>query len=147
MILNEIDQHIFSYCDECTKIILAITYPEKFTIDTKPLCSFAALNNHLNILIWARQNNYDWDPTVCNYAAKNGNLEMLIWAKENGCKYDTEIGYNAAKYGKLEVLKWAKLNKCTSPYICANAAEGDQLEILIWARQNGYKWDSSICSI
>ena len=45
----------------------------------------AALNGHLEVLKWARENGCPWDSFTCSYAALNGHLEVLRWAKENGC--------------------------------------------------------------
>ena len=46
----------------------------------------AACNGHLDVLKWARENNYVWDHYTCSYAARNGHLHVLKWARENGCE-------------------------------------------------------------
>src|SRR5579871_3383881 len=38
-------------------------------------CYNIAALGYLNILIWARQNNYQWNFNTCAYAAQNGHLE------------------------------------------------------------------------
>ena len=59
----ELDQLIFSYSDTCTKLILDITYPNKFFVDkfTYHPCSEAARNGHLNLLIWLKDHGYNFD--------------------------------------------------------------------------------------
>ena len=49
---------------------------------------------------------------VCNIAAHNGWLDLLIWARQNDCEWNSDVCGNAAWNGHLEVLKWAKLNGC-----------------------------------
>ena len=51
-------------------------------------CVYAAVNGHLEILKWARENGCPWDKCTCTYAASNGHLEVLKWARENGCPWD-----------------------------------------------------------
>jgi len=33
-------------------------------------------------LIWARENGCPWNEETCAYAAINGHLDLLIWARE-----------------------------------------------------------------
>ena len=51
-------------------------------------CANAALNGHLEMLKWARENGCDWNSDTCANAAINGHLEVLKWARENGCQWD-----------------------------------------------------------
>src|SRR2546427_226255 len=90
------------------------------------------MNNYLQ-LIMNHQNN-DMVDYICTYAAMNGHLEILKWARENGCKWETWTCAYAAKNGHLEVLKWARGNDCGqrcdwNSYTCANAAENGHLEV------------------
>src|SRR5437870_536459 len=43
------------------------------------ICAKIASLGYLNILKYARDNDYPWDRFTCAYAAKNGDLEMLRW--------------------------------------------------------------------
>ena len=52
-------------------------------------CSMIALEGHLEVLKWARENGCEWDYLTCAYAAKNGHLEVLKWARENGCDWNS----------------------------------------------------------
>ena len=53
-------------------------------------CSFAALNGHLEVLKWARENACPWDSYTCSYAVANGQLEVLKWLEENNCPCNGE---------------------------------------------------------
>ena len=50
----------------------------------------AALNGHLEVLKWARENGCEWNSNTCANAALNGHLEVLKWARENGCEWDSD---------------------------------------------------------
>ena len=80
---------------------------------------------------------------VCTIAAKNGWLDLLIFARENGCKWDSYTCSNAAENEHFEILKWAKENGCEwDSSTCSYAAENGHLEILKWAKENGCEWNS-----
>jgi hypothetical protein len=51
-------------------------------------CTFAALNGHLEMLLWARENGCPWNDNTCWGAAEGGHLEVLQWARANGCPWD-----------------------------------------------------------
>ena len=61
------------------------------------VCNIAAENGWLDLLIWAKQNGYEWDSYVCCIAAYNGHLEVLKWARLKGCDWDSYVCYYAAK--------------------------------------------------
>jgi hypothetical protein len=54
-------------------------------------CDFAANYGNLDILKWARSNNYFWDSYTLKCAAKNGHIDVLKWAKSNGCSWNNSI--------------------------------------------------------
>src|SRR6185369_5548540 len=76
------------------------------------VCYIAAQNGWLDLLKWARQNEYPWNSWTCSDAALNGHLEVLKWARQNGCEWNSIVCSYAAENGHLEVLKWAKLKGC-----------------------------------
>ena len=49
------------------------------------VCDIAAENGWLDLLIWAKLNDYEWDYWTCNNAARNKHYEVLEWIKLNGC--------------------------------------------------------------
>ncbi len=110
-------------------------------------CSSASLNGHLGCLKWARKNGCEWNQYTCAYAAQNGKLECLKWAREKGCEWNEYTCSLAASNGHLEILKWARENGCVWDFeTCEFAAENGQLECLIWARENGCDWNKNTCS-
>ena len=48
----------------------------------------AALNGHLHVLQWARENGCPWNEETCAHAAMKGHLEVLKWAREHHCPWD-----------------------------------------------------------
>ena len=54
----------------------------------------------------------DWDSWTCSYAALNGHLHVLKWARENGCEWNSYTCSNAALNGHFDVLQWARKNGC-----------------------------------
>lgn len=110
------------------------------------ICETAAINNHLEVLKWARANNYPWDERTCSGAAENGHLQLLQWARTNGCPWDVWTCHSAAVEGHLEVLQWAHVNGCPwNEDTCKYAAEHGNLKVLQWAHVNGCPWDESTC--
>jgi hypothetical protein len=45
-------------------------------------CRTIASYGYLEVLKWARKNDYDWDSKTCDIAAKNGHFEVLKWTIE-----------------------------------------------------------------
>ena len=55
-------------------------------------CALAAEGGHLEVLIWARENNCPWDENTLKRAAESECLEVWQWAKANGCPgWDTHL--------------------------------------------------------
>ena len=135
----------------------------------------AANGGQLDVLKWARCNNYELNDGVCSNAATGGafrrfevgtgcwlrmksdmllrkrllggHLELLKWARENGCEWDAMTCASAAKSGNLDILKWARQNGCEwDQEVGDNAVLHGHLEILDWIGNNGYEWTSQICS-
>ena len=50
-------------------------------------CASAAGGGHLEILVWARENDCPWNYLTCASAAGDGHLKVLVWARENGCEW------------------------------------------------------------
>jgi len=120
----------------------------KYYITKNNICTLAAGNGQLEVLKWARANNYPWDANTCTELAKNGHLEMLKWARANGCPWDAKTCSEAAQNGHLEVLKWARANGCPWDInTCYNSARQGHLEVLKWAHENGCPWDERTCFI
>jgi hypothetical protein len=53
-------------------------------IEKDDFCELCALEGHLLLLKWGRENGCDWDTFTCSNAAKRGHFELLKWAREQG---------------------------------------------------------------
>ena len=110
-------------------------------------CENAATNGHLNVVKWARANGCLWDEWTCSNAAANGHLNVLQWANLNQCPWDKGTCTRAAVNGHLNVLKWARANGCPwDEWTCTNAAMNGHLNVLKWARANKFPWDECTCN-
>ncbi len=134
------------------------------------LCNSAALHGKLEHLEYLKELGFVWGYNTCIYAIMNDNVNCLAFAYENDCpcdeiectttaasygsynclKYMCEKGLEtselttayAAKYGNLECLKYLRdinceWDKLTTEY----AAMNGQLECLIFACENGCTYD------
>lgn len=108
---------------------------------------YAAANNYLVLVKWAKENGAPWDERICSFASRYGHLEVLKCARENGAPWDERTCSSAAEGGHLEVLKWARENGAPwDEFTCAYAAGDGHLELLKWARENGAPWDERTCA-
>lgn len=76
------------------------------------ICTVAAGKNQLEVLIWLREKDYQWDTNTSNCAAENGHLELLIWAIDNGCpiNYD-KANEKATRNGHMKIVNWIREKK------------------------------------
>ncbi len=126
-------------------ILLELCKMKGFNMNT--VCEYAALNGHLSVLQWARENGCEWNSNTCAFAAKNGHLSVLQWSHKNGCEWNSNTCAFAAKNGHLPVLQWACANGCKwDNWTCAYAALNGHLSVLQWVRANGCKWDNWTCA-
>jgi hypothetical protein len=131
------------------RALCKITTFERIKLDKNIiLCASAAFEGYLDILIYLRENNCDWDWDTCAHASSRGHLHILKWARGNGCNWNVWTLIYAAQNGHLNILKWAIENNCFwHSYICSlqAAAYGGQLEVLKWAQENRLQWDINNC--
>jgi hypothetical protein len=66
----------------------------------------AAKKGHLECLIYAYENRWEWDESTCANAASNGHLECLIYAHEKGCPWDVETCVEAVVGGHIDCLQY-----------------------------------------
>ena len=98
------------------------------------VCCWATVTGQLELLKWARAQEYSMEMKVANAGVE-----------ENPREFFTIQGI-AAKFGHLEVLKWARENgmpRC--PFICEFACEGYQFGVLEWAVMNKVEdWEAHV---
>ena len=115
-------------------------------IKRKLTCNELAFNGYLDLLKWAKLNEWDWYPSTCASAAVGGHLEVLKWLRSNGCPWNSKTCRSATYGGHLDVLKWARENGCEwDAMVCAEAAKRGDLDLLKWLRSNGCEWDANTC--
>ena len=81
------------------------------------ICSMTAIEGSLNILIWARSNNFYWDIMTCCYAAENDHLEVLPRPSAKLIALASNLTMGSKEWLRLELLylrnsskKWAFRN-------------------------------------
>jgi Ankyrin repeats (many copies) len=107
-------------------------------------CSYAAMNGHIEMLKWLRNNAISWSRDTCGSAAKYGHLDTLKWLRQNGCPWDEQTCHAAAARGHLEILQWARANGCPWNEDTANKAKS-HLNILKWIVDNGCPVNNGLC--
>lgn len=106
LIDSESTEHICNIFIEYGCInLLQISYRQGRWMDKCAICVNSAKYGHLEILQWARQNDFPWDKYVCHNAAKYGYLEISQWIRQNGCEWDADTYTNAAGNGHLKILQ------------------------------------------
>jgi len=99
----------------CYKLKKYIVKFSKFYIGNKYICLLAGKYGHLDILIWARSINYDWDENTCIEAVSHGHLNILQYARENSCPWTVNTLLAGIEHNHVECVSFAILNGC--PYI------------------------------
>lgn len=117
-------------------------------INKKGILSGASINNHLNIIIWAHQNGCLWEQNATDHAAFCGHLNLLKWIKQNIYRWKhKQLTSNAAYGGQFKILKWLIKNKCVyNELTCSSAAQNGHLKILKWLRKNNCPWNENTCA-
>ena len=114
-----------------------ITGSNLYRKDTR-LCEAAAQGGHLDVLIWAKENDFLISTCVCENAAYYGHYDVLKWVLKNGCPVDVHTCENIAARGDLEMLCWAIENDCPlNTYVTAiGAATFGKLNIVQYIHNN-----------
>ena len=90
---------------------------------------------------------------LCTYAAGNGDMHVLIWACSQipAWPYDQHTCAAAASGGHVEILQWLRGQYPPAPWTeeaCAYAAENGHLNVLKWMRSQDppAPWDEEACA-
>jgi hypothetical protein len=90
-----------------------------------------------------------WHDHTFNDVIKNGYLEILKWAKKNDFNLPMNICYTAIFYNQLDVLKWAKKSEYylddSFGGAARQAAKLGHLEIIKWLHEEKLINDHDIC--
>ena len=107
----------------------------------------AALNGHLSIVQWVKENDYQSDDTwTLQCAARKGHKSIIQYymSLDSIYKNETAVVNSAAEGGQLELFQWlldSGFKHSTSLYFLA--CHNGQLEIIKCARKRGLEWDTS----
>jgi hypothetical protein len=66
----------------------------------------AALNGHLNIIIWVRNHTNVWLKRICEHAARKGHLEILLYVANNNLKWSKSRCSRVSKFS--HVIEWVR---------------------------------------
>jgi hypothetical protein len=112
------------------------------------VCSDAASQGYLGVLIWAKNFGFTCDKYVYAAAARSGHLHVIQWLHRNKCpngKTGKKMVVAAAEAGHLHILKWAHKNDYAFHLQEANtAAISGQLGVLKWLRRKGFRPSQNI---
>ncbi len=109
---------------------------------------YAALNGHLNILIWSNRLKFHSARDICISASTNGHLHILRWmmSLDMHCINDSTVFEPAASNGHINILKWGFANKYVfGDTIWIMAAKTGNVEILEWMTTSGLFWNPYVC--
>lgn len=111
------------------------------------ICNLAAHYGCLEILKWARANDFPWDEITCERASEQGNLDILKWLYENKCPWSETIFIIAAEQGHIHIIQWAvQMNFKMDKKICSGAAKNGYFDIVQFLRDKGCPWDENVYS-
>jgi hypothetical protein len=101
-------------------------------------CAYAALNGHLDCLIFLREKWYPWNEKTCEYATIGKHIDCLTYAYTQGCPMTSKVCDLAAMTGNIYALIYAYENGCImSPKTCDYAAKNGQFDCLMFAFEMG----------
>jgi hypothetical protein len=122
---------------------LLATIP-KYSLDNQwnnTICYDAAKYNHLDVLIWARNQcpPCPWSDSVSEIASYKGNFVILKWLRNQNppCPWNSMVCNNAIMLNRLDILQWARSQNPPCPWdtdACVTAARYGKLGMLKWIR-------------
>src|SRR5947207_11100310 len=105
-IINGLIKDISNICESYLTKYEKIYSSNKWdNFDKNEVCEIAAAYGWLDLLMWARERNYEWNSKTCSSAALYGYFDILKWAKLNGCEWDSATCSCAAENNHFDILK------------------------------------------
>lgn len=109
------------------------------------VCSTAAFQGNMTVLVWARRLGYARAPEVCAAAAAAGNVDVLNWLIDGGCQLDSTACTAAAANGHIDVLAWLLDNNFHwDSHASVAAAKNGRMDVLAWLRANNLPLDDNL---
>jgi hypothetical protein len=89
-----------------------------------------------------------WDKVLCSHAAFNGELQLLIWLRNYGCPWNEErVLLNASSRGNMQLLEWLQTVTARSVWssdvqtrMLNQAGHFGRMEAAQWLRSCGARW-------
>lgn len=101
----------------------------------------------IELLQWARANNYSWNANTAYTIITYGNLTTLKWAHANGCPLFTQSAIDAARANRLSMLEWLYLmGYHGGVYTFNGAALNNNRRMIRFLRANNRPWDAQTCT-
>jgi len=73
-------------------------------------CEQAVMSGNLQVLIWLRENGFQWDKWTSVRAAEGGYLDILQWSLTHGCYFSLEEVWLLAKINsRFKICDWIKI--------------------------------------
>eukprot|EP00953_Heterococcus_sp_UTEX-ZZ885_P012233 7019-Heterococcus_DN1.PRE.5 len=102
----------------------------------------------LAVVTELRMHGATWNETLCSHAAFNGELQLLIWLRNYGCPWNEErVLLNAASSGNMQLLEWLQTVTARSVWssdvqtrMLNQAGYYGKLEAAQWLRSCGAAW-------
>jgi hypothetical protein len=108
----------------------------------------------LAVVTELRTHGATWNETLCSHAAFNGELQLLIWLRNYGCPWNEErVLLNASSSGNMQLLEWLQTVTARSVWssdvqtrMLNQAGNYGKLEAAQWLRSCGAAWPQSFTS-
>jgi hypothetical protein len=145
VIWSEISLLIAQYA---SMLILDVVHELHF-VDMIVLTNTAVYHGQIALLEWVICHSYELTDSNLYNGATSGSRIAFRWLIEHDCPYDNNIeniGNTIIRLGHLDILKYNVENGYElTERDCTLAASGCQLHILIWLREQGVKWNTTVC--
>jgi len=108
---------------------------------TPKLCSIAAMNGHLTLLKWLKQEHCPWSENMFSAAARKGHVQVLDWLQQEALDIDDELCSTAAEHDQIHVLQWMSDRGIPMEYVFKYAVRAGCTQTILWLLNRGYSWD------
>lgn len=120
---------------------------------TTHLTTNAVFAGNLDVLKWAKRNDFPFHPQTWQRAAEGNHFEILKWGADQGFHMNDYVADYAAYYaainGNKEMLKWC-LDRCLNHEfklkkdLCFAAAWHGRISLIKWLYKKGYELSDKI---
>jgi hypothetical protein len=108
----------------------------------------AARSGSISVLMWLKEEGFEFDYYTCAGAAQGGQLAVLQRLRSEGFEWDVQyIACYAASSGSIETVEWLRQQQGVeiNAEVLAWAAGADQIAMCEHLRNTGCDWNDSAC--